>query len=198
MPKTQLDFLRHGECEGGDIFRGSIDVALTQAGWTSMSEQLAPRLARPWQRIICSPLGRCRMFAQAMAEQMHLPLQIEPDLQEIHFGEWEGRAFAELWDQDPNLRLWADNPEQCSPTGGEALADFAERVDGAINRLVQEYAGQHLLIITHGGVIRLLLTQAKSLPRNQLREMSVPYAHFVPLYSEGGRLHLDSDDGAPA
>lgn len=198
MLKTHLDLLRHGQCEGGDIFRGSTDVALTQEGWMAMAQQLAPRLNRPWQRIITSPLSRCRLFAQAMAEQMQLPLQVEPDLQEIHFGEWEGRTFADLWEQDPNLRLWADDPEQCTPTGGEALADFADRVERVIARLVEDYAGEHLLIITHGGVIRLLLTQALDLKRNQLREMEVPYAHFVALHSVDGRLTPEvADNNSP-
>lgn len=191
MLETRLDLLRHGQCEGGEIFRGRTDVVLTDEGWNAMTEQLTAYGARPWQRVISSPLRRCQNFARFTAEQLQLPLHIEPDLQEIHFGQWEGRSFAELWEEDPRMRLWVEDPERYSPTGGEALVDFGERVERVLSRLLQDYAGQHLLIVTHGGVIRLLLTQVWSLPRNQLREMSVPYAHFVGLRSAGGRLLLD-------
>lgn len=173
------------------MFRGSTDVLLTHEGWKAMAAQLTTHSARPWQRVISSPLRRCYRFAQTMAEQLQLPLRQEPDLQEMHFGDWEGRNFAELWEADPHMRLWTQNPEQYAPTGGEALANFAERINRSLDRLLRDYAGQHLLIITHGGVIRLLLTQALGLPRSQLREMAVPYAHFVKLRSQGGELLMD-------
>jgi len=62
-----VDFLRHGEPEGGDILRGRIDPVLTEAGWRHMRAALgvAPdaTTSRGWQRVINSPLLRCRHFA---------------------------------------------------------------------------------------------------------------------------------------
>lgn len=189
MPeRTRIDLLRHGRCEGGDIFRGSTDVALTAEGLASMRAQIARHAAPPWQRIVSSPLQRCRSFAEETAQQLALPLAVDPDLREMHFGDWEGREIAELWEADPQLKLWSQDPGRHSVPGGETLAAFAERVNRALENLLASHKGEHLLVITHGGVIRLLLTQAQSLARNQLREMEVPYAHIAQLEYRDRRL----------
>lgn len=188
MPDTRIDLLRHGQCEGGDVFRGSLDVSLTPEGWANMRARLAARPGPPWHRIVSSPLKRCLDFARDTAEHLSLPLEIEPDLREMHFGDWEGRAYAHLWETDPQLQRWGQDPERYTPPGGEPLADFARRVLEALERVAHNHAGEHLLIVTHGGVIRLLQTRALGLPRNRLRDMEAPYAHFVPLRWRQGKL----------
>lgn len=194
MPETRIDLLRHGQCEGGEIFRGSTDVALTNEGWAAMRSSLAGLEPAPWQRIVSSPLQRCRRFAEALSDQWRLPITLEPDLREMHFGDWEGREYADIWDNDPQLRLWGEDPERHTPPNGEPLADFAVRVLGASERLARTHSDEHLLIVTHGGVIRLLLTQAQGRPRSEMRQMSVPYAHFATLGWREGRLVLAEDN----
>ena len=57
---TLVDLLRHGECEGGPIFRGSLDVALSEAGLARMQAQAD---AQPgWQHVIASPLRRAAPY----------------------------------------------------------------------------------------------------------------------------------------
>lgn len=195
MPETRIDLLRHGQCEGGEIFRGSTDVALTNEGWSAMRSSLTGMEPAPWQRIVSSPLQRCRRFAEALSEQWDLPLTLEPDLREMHFGDWEGREYADLWDNDPQLRLWGEDPERHTPPNGEPLAEFAARVLGALEHLACAHSDEHLLIVTHGGVIRLLLTQAKGWPRSEMRQMPVPYAHFASLVWREDRLvYLEAED----
>jgi len=193
MPETRIDLLRHGQCEGGEIFRGSTDVLLTESGWSDMRGQLDLRSPAPWHRIVSSPLHRCQRFAEETAERLKLPLIIEPDLREMHFGDWEGQDIARLRDEDPLLARWGEDPETHSPPNGEPLSSFAERVSRALDRLAREHPGESLLVVTHGGVIRYLLTRAKGLERNRLREMFVPYAHYVQLSWYEQRLTLIED-----
>lgn len=188
MSDTRLDLLRHGQCEGGEIFRGSHDVALTSEGWANMEARIEAPTPTPWDAVVSSPLQRCRAFAESAAERLELPLILEPELREMHFGDWEGRLYQDIWDNDPTLALWGEDPERHTPPEGEPLAVFAQRVNSAIDRLAECRAGQRLLVVTHGGVIRLLLTRAKGLPRNTLRDQPVPYAHFVPLRWSDGQL----------
>ena len=59
---VRLDLLRHGETELGGGLRGSLDDALTELGWAQMHEAVQGQ--GPWDRIVSSPLQRCRLFAR--------------------------------------------------------------------------------------------------------------------------------------
>lgn len=93
-----LELLRHGETELGGGLRGSLDDALTEQGWAQL--RAAVQGAGPWDRLISSPLQRCARFAEEVALANALPLHFEADLQELHFGDWEGRTAAQLMDSD--------------------------------------------------------------------------------------------------
>ncbi|HEX8595287.1 MAG TPA: alpha-ribazole phosphatase family protein [Pseudomonas sp.] len=175
-----LDLLRHGETELGGGMRGSLDDALTELGWEQMRSAVAQ--AGPWCRIVTSPLQRCARFAEALAEQLALPLSLEPDLQELHFGDWEGRSAAQLMETDAEgLGLfWAD-PYAFTPPNGEPVSAFSIRVLAAVQRLHQAYDGERVLLISHGGVMRLLLAQARSLPREQLLQVQVGHGALLAI-----------------
>lgn len=181
-----LDLLRHGETELGGGLRGSLDDALTATGWQQMREAVQGR--GPWDRVLSSPLQRCARFAQEMAGQLQLPLSLEPDLQELHFGAWEGQSAAALMETDADDlgRFWAD-PYAFTPPGGEPVELFSLRVLGAIERLYQACAGQRVLLVSHGGVMRLLLARARGLPRQQLLNVEVGHGALFRLQvaSEG-------------
>ncbi|EIK93683.1 phosphoglycerate/bisphosphoglycerate mutase [Pseudomonas sp. M47T1] len=162
-----LDLLRHGETERGGGLRGSLDDALTAHGWQQMRHAVAARGG--WDRIISSPLQRCRLFAEELAANRHLPLSLAPGLQELHFGDWEGHSAADLMLTDERgLGLFWSDPYGFTPPNGEPVLDFSARVLAAVQRLNLEYPGQRLLVVSHGGVMRLLLARARGLPREQL------------------------------
>ncbi|KAB0511909.1 alpha-ribazole phosphatase family protein [Pseudomonas extremorientalis] len=175
-----LDLLRHGETELGGGLRGSLDDALTANGWVQMREAVVAR--GPWDRLISSPLQRCARFAEELGARLKLPVTLEKDLQELHFGAWEGQSAATLMETDAEgLGLfWAD-PYSFTPPDGEPVSAFSERVLGAVSRLHQAYAGERVLLISHGGVMRLLLAQARGLPREQLLNVEVGHGGLFSL-----------------
>ena len=177
---TRIELLRHGETEQGGGFRGSLDDALTLRGWQQMREAVGA--AGPWDVLISSPLQRCAAFARELAGQCDLPLHLEPDLRELHFGEWEGRSAAELMEGSAEALglFWAD-PYGFTPPGGEPLLQFEARVLAAVDRLRQRFAGQRVLVICHAGVMRLLLARARGLPRERLLEVVVAHGELLPL-----------------
>ncbi|NWD82678.1 alpha-ribazole phosphatase family protein [Pseudomonas reactans] len=181
----RLDLLRHGETELGGGLRGSLDDALTVNGWAQMRTAVVAQ--GPWDRLVSSPLQRCARFAEELGAQLKLPVSLEKDLQELHFGVWEGHSAAALMETDAEgLGLfWAD-PYSFTPPEGEPVSAFSDRVLGAVARLHQAYAGERVLLISHGGVMRLLLARARGLPREQL--LNVEVAHGG-LFS----LHVDAD-----
>nr|WP_256354864.1 alpha-ribazole phosphatase family protein [Pseudomonas sp. sia0905] len=182
-----MHLLRHGETEQGGGLRGSLDDALTEAGWAQL--RAAVQADEYWDALVSSPLQRCARFAEELAAARSLPLQFEPGLQELHFGEWEGRTAAQLMETnaDDLGRFWAD-PYGFTPPGGEPLPAFETRVLDALQRLYAEYREQQLLVVTHGGVMRLLLARARSLPREKLLQVSVAHGQRVHLQFDGHGL----------
>lgn len=180
-----LDLLRHGETELGGGLRGSLDDALTAKGWTQMREAVADHGG--WEVLVSSPLQRCAHFADELGARLLLPVSREPALQELHFGQWEGRSPAQLMETDADAlgRFWSD-PYDFTPPEGEPVTAFSERVLTAIQRLHEKHAGQRVLLVTHGGVMRLLLARARGLPREHLLQVEVGHGALV-------RLHVEND-----
>lgn len=183
-----LDLLRHGETELGGGFRGSLDDLLTPLGWQQMRE--ATVQPEQWDAIVSSPLRRCADFAFELAQQCRAPLVVQDDLRELHFGDWEGRHASELMvDHADDLgRFWSD-PYGFTPPGGEQLALFEQRVLRVVEELYQRRAGEHLLLVTHGGVMRLLLARARGLAREGLLQVEVGHGQRLRIQVESaGRL----------
>ncbi|BAV76639.1 alpha-ribazole-5''''-phosphate phosphatase [Pseudomonas chlororaphis subsp. aurantiaca] len=181
----RLDLLRHGETELGGGLRGSLDDALTDAGWQQMRAAVAGQ--GPWDRLVSSPLQRCARFAEELGARLALPVTLEPDLQELHFGAWEGQSAAALMATDAEAlgQFWAD-PYAFTPPQGEPVLAFSARVLGAVERLQQRHAGERVLLVSHGGVMRLLLAQARGLPREQLLNVEVAHGALFALTVEAG------------
>jgi len=171
---VQMDLLRHGETELGGGLRGSLDDALTTLGWTQMRDAVTGQ--GPWDRIVSSPLQRCALFARELSEQLDLPVSFDKDLQELHFGAWEGQSAAALMEVDEQaLGLFWAAPYAFTPPDGEPVLEFSARVLSAVSRLQRDFAGQRVLVVCHGGVMKLLLAQARGMPREQL--LQVPVIH---------------------
>ena len=171
---VQLDLLRHGETELGGGLRGSLDDALTPLGWAQMRE--AVKGGGPWDRIVSSPLQRCALFARELSAQLDIPVSFDKHLQELHFGVWEGQSAAALMQTDEQAlgQFWAD-PYAFTPPDGEPVLEFSARVLSAVGRLQQDFVGERVLVVCHGGVMKLLLARARGLPREQL--LQVPVLH---------------------
>jgi alpha-ribazole phosphatase len=178
-----LDLLRHGETELGGGLRGSLDDALTARGWEQMR---AAVLAKgPWERLVSSPLQRCARFADELGIRLGLPVTLDKDLQELHFGAWEGQSAAALMETAAHALglFWAD-PYGFTPPEGEPVTQFSARVLEAVERLHHNYAGERVLLISHGGVMRLLLARARGLPREQLLNVEVGHGALFSLRVE--------------
>lgn len=188
---TSIDLLRHGACEGGDIYRGRTDVQLSAQGWQQMEQAVS--IALDWQRIITSPLARCRDFAERYAGCRNLPLQVELALQEMDFGAWEGRLTQEIWQETPDLAArFYEDPGAITPPGGESAAAVQARVVAVWQELLQQCAGERLLLICHGGVMRLLLAHLLAMPLAAVMRLYIPYAALAQVRV----YHRDSGDVA--
>jgi len=175
MTERLLDLLRHGETVGGNRFRGRLDDELTDLGWSQMRAAVQTGGPDPngWQRIISSPASRCRAFAESLSLELSLPLAILPSFAERDFGDWEGMS-PDAIAPDDLARFWSD-PQQFTPPRAEPLTHFRHRVRGGWKQLLDEDHG-HVLLITHGGVIRIIIAEVLGIPPDRLLLIEVPHA----------------------
>lgn len=186
---TTLDLIRHGEPVGGRKYRGQIDDPLSEKGWAQMQSAVGD--AKPWTRIVSSPLTRCRAFAETLAARHALPLTLDARLREVGFGAWEGKSAAEIEAETPGIlsRFKAD-PINARPAGAEPLADFHARVAAALDDLLLQHADEHVLLVGHAGVMRMALAWALDIPLVHAYRIEVASASLTRLRFDGRRAHL--------
>lgn len=188
---TLIDLIRHGEPEGGPRFRGGHDDPLSARGFEQMRAARAD--GELPDRIVSSPLRRCRDFAEELARLGDRPLRIENDFREISFGDWEGFTLEEVLARDEDrLRAFWRDAERNPPPNGEELAAFHERVVRGWDRWSEQLRDERVLVVAHGGVIRMILARVLGMARGQaMARLQVPYACRTRLRlddSEHGRL----------
>lgn len=188
MQPTFIDVMRHGEPEGvcpkgGTILRGHTDHALTKKGWLQAHKraQILLGSGEEWDVVVSSPLVRCAQFAKFLVSEnlsgKDTPCIIDSDWREIDYGDWDGVSTAKIWQESPELmeKMWQDPLGFCAPNG-EAVKDFSARLEQAWAALLQRYQGQRILLVCHGGVMRLLLKQLLLLAPEGMNRFAIPYA----------------------
>ncbi len=186
---TTVDLMRHGEPVGGRRYRGQIDDPLSEKGWAQMRAAVGE--STPWTHIVSSPLLRCRAFAETLAGRHGLPLALDERLKEVGFGEWEGRSAAEIEQDAPGtLARFKADPVNARPAGAEPLVDFHARVATALEDLLVQHAGQHVLLVGHAGVMRMALAWALHIPLEHVYRIEVATASLTRLRFEAGRASL--------
>jgi len=177
---TRVDLLRHGEVEGDAVYRGSTDDDLSDHGWQQMVAALDNK--QDWDIIISSPLQRCVEFANLIASEEAIDLEINPSLQEIDFGVWEGLSPDEIMKDDADLlHAWWASPTKVTPPDGEDFHDFQARVLKSLKQIIQENKGKKILLVTHAGVIRMILMHALGMQDENLFRLNIDYASFTRL-----------------
>ena len=108
--------------------------------------------------IYTSPLKRALQTAEIINQKFSHPLQTSDCLREVNFGAWEGLTFDEIVSGYPELsRQWMERPAEMRPPGGENFQDLQNRAVGIFNQIYQSNKGKNILVVTHGGVISVLL-----------------------------------------
>ncbi|MFR9677085.1 MULTISPECIES: histidine phosphatase family protein [Acinetobacter] len=181
-----LDLLRHGETTLSHTLRGHLDDALTEQGWLQMQSTIQQQLDAQvhWDVIISSPLQRCQKFAAALAKQLELPLLLNAEIKEMYFGDWEGMSTQTIYENEPELlaNFW-QYPTRYHAPNGESLHQFQQRVMHGFNEIyvqMQQHNWNRALIVTHGGVIKLLTCLAR---QQKLDDLLTMPAELGKLYA---------------
>jgi probable phosphoglycerate mutase len=193
---TRLLLLRHGQTELSvqRRYSGRGNPQLTELG-RQQADAAARYLAQRGgiSAVVSSPLQRCYDTAAMAAKALGLDLTVDDDLIETDFGAWEGLTFAEAAARDPELhRRWLRDTST-EPPGGESFDHVSQRVSRVRDRIVADYGGTTVLVVSHVTPIKMLLRQALDagpgiLYRLHLDLASLSIAEFYPDGASSVRL----------
>lgn len=160
---TRILATRHGQTAWNAALRiqGQLDIGLNDTGrW--QAQRLATACAdEAFDAVYSSDLARARDTAQALASAAGLEVCTDTGLRERAFGVFEGLTFAEVESRFPDqARRWRQRDAGFGPAGGEALQAFYRRAVAAVAALAARHRGQHIAVVTHGGVLDALYRAA--------------------------------------
>lgn len=163
-----LYLVRHGETDWNakKRYQGVTDLSLNLNG-RKQAQLLAERLKDiPFTRCYTSELKRAQETAEAIVGLNKVTRIIkEPALREISFGKWEGLTYGQVARNYPEeVKAWVESNGLIPPVGGESLRDLEKRLLGWFEPLVAEKPAGNILVVAHGGVLRLFLCLLLAVP----------------------------------
>ncbi|MCK6425083.1 MAG: histidine phosphatase family protein [Burkholderiaceae bacterium] len=173
---TRILAIRHGETAWNVDTRiqGQLDIGLNAVGHRQ-AERVARHLAEEGlAAVYSSDLQRAHDTARALVRQTAVPLRTDAGLRERRFGVFEGKTFAEIDAEHPELALrWKRREPDFGAPGGETLAEFYTRCVGTAARLAEVHVGQTIALVTHGGVLDCLYRAATRIELNAPRTWQI-------------------------
>jgi broad specificity phosphatase PhoE len=148
--------VRHGATEWSEagLHTGITDVPLTESG-RRVAARVGERLAgRDFALVLSSPRARA---ADTAALAGVGPVEIDEDLVEFDYGEYEGRTTADIREERPDWNVWRDGAP-----GGEVVEQVGERADRVIERALA--AVGDVALFAHGHLLRVLAARWIELP----------------------------------
>lgn len=159
----QITFIRHAETAGNvaGVWQGHGDSPLTEWG-REQARLLGSRPGlRAFDRVVSSDLGRVRETARLAG----LDPEPDPAWREIALGDWEGLTSAEIAERFPEQLEALRAGRDIELLGGESTTELGARVDAAIAAIrEQSDDGDHVAVVTHGGIIATVVARHLDLP----------------------------------
>lgn len=186
MTVHRITLVRHGETTGQSSIRyyGATDVPLSDSGEEQMRRVGAALGRARFDRVFSSTLRRSRDAAGIIAPG--IATVAVPELDEIHFGRWEGWTREEIAARDPDLYArWQAAPHDFAYPGGDDRGVFAARVAGGLTRLLDEHAPGEWLMVLHRGVIAVALEHLLGAARPRRVEIALGSMHVVASNGDG-------------
>jgi broad specificity phosphatase PhoE/ribonuclease HI len=187
-PATTLVLVRHGvtahtvdkRFSGG---LGGSNPGLSDEGRDQVratADWLAP-LAEEIDVVVSSPVRRTHESAEIIGARLDKQVRTDDGLAEMEFGSWDGLTFAELRERSPDeLDAWLGSLDQPAG-GGESFRVVEKRVLASLDRLLAEYPGRTVLVVSHVTPIKVLVARALGAPLESVYRMEMAPASVSVL-----------------
>lgn len=177
----KLTLVRHTALQvPAGICYGQSDIDVAASFHDELSQLQLKLNGAEFHAVYTSPLQRCSKLAQALnvGNVIH-----DERLKELHFGDWEMQA----WDDIPRdiFDHWAQNYAHLPPPNGETFTQLQQRGVEFLTEMSNIHSQQHVLVVTHGGMIRALIAHVLNMQLKGLFRLSVEYASLTQLDFSG-------------
>ena len=195
---SRLLLVRHGITEHNSSrrFAGYSDIELSTDGVWQV-EKLRDRLAKEKiDAIYCSDLKRAITTAEVISSRHEVEIVRCSELREMNYGDAEGLTFEEIGRRYPELAESITNFSlELSFPGGESFKGFIARTIKFLNRLNKHAAEQTILIVSHGGALKVLVYDLLGIDQSHWRQIRFDNASLsiVDTYPRGAILSLLND-----
>ncbi len=188
---TKLFLIRHGNTideETKPVYKGRIDIPLSEAGISRMQGAAAFLSAFKLDRVYTSTLSRSIESGRIIAKKQGLDFEPSPAFDELAFGAWEGLSFNEIKERYPEeLRLWLADPGKNPPPQGERFQAARARSIGRLKKIIAEHKGENIGIVAHGGVLRIMIFSLLDMRLRRLFRVGQGYGaiNIINVFTDG-------------
>ena len=170
---TKIMLVRHGVTEWNSKgkFQGQSNVHLAPDGVHQARLLTAHFPFDIVDAIYSSDLSRAKTTAEVIASRFNSEIISIPEFREMNFGEWEGQSFEALAQLEPvEFKKFFLQPDMLIIKGGETFAEVQNRAMTALRKIVREHESgdKHIVIVTHGAVIRVILAYILEMPLRKI------------------------------
>jgi len=181
----EIYLIRHTtpEIEKG-ICYGQSDLDVASSFESEVSKILKKVSADTNTKVYSSPLKRCTKLASTFANDIY----IDDRLMEINFGDWELKK----WDDIPRKESdpWMNDFVNISTPNGEAYKDMFQRVNEAFSEITSHNEGKKIIIATHGGVIRCILSKLQNVSLQNSFDIKVAYGDVFKILKQNNTFTI--------
>jgi probable phosphomutase (TIGR03848 family) len=183
---TTFLLIRHGDTEAiGRYIAGTAEGTPLNRTGRLQAERLAETLRGvPLAAVVCSPLTRTRETAEPIARAHGLDIEVVAGFGEFEFGAWTGRRFHEL-DSDPLWRQFNAVRSLTRAPRGELMLDVQQRVVAALLDIAAARPDAHVVVVSHGDLIRAALMYFLGMPLDHVHRLEVSAASISIVTIDG-------------
>lgn len=198
-----LYLVRHGETDynKNKIVQGHLQIPLNEVGREQARNAAKKFSTVKIDAVYSSDLIRASETAEIIANEHKLEVTLSEALRERFLGRWQNKSgnnlpdeLKRLLDQHNTLTTdeqWDKRPFEDYETNAELIA----RAFTQLRAIATSHAGQNVLVVTHGGVLRVLLAHLGHIPRAQIWQYKVTNTGVIELQSDGTTFIVKRVDG---
>ena len=181
-----ITLVRHGEVEEAyhRCYNGHNDIALSTRGKDEATQLAKTLSSMPFDAIYSSDLKRCQETVQPIISHFPFPIPHfpSPALREKSWGKHEGMTFDAIVQQD--ALVYKDFLQWINALDGEPYYAYIERVNTFFTQTLQQTGHNNVLVITHAGVIRVLMHILQNISLEKAFSIDFPYSAYTTLDTE--------------